>query len=117
VTAPLSAAAPGLLLGPASIDRYLDEQRDLPGGGALNMAYHWSQVGLPFRFLTRVGADDGEVVLAFLRRHGIDHLPGSITAPGVTASIDVVFRADRQPHGSLRRGGGPFHSLPWRRPP
>lgn len=87
-----------LLLGPASIDRYLDEGRELPGGGALNMAYHWAQLGLPFRFLTRVGADDGEVVLAFLRRHGIAHLPGSITAPGVSASIDVVFRADRQPY-------------------
>ena len=86
-----------LLLGPASIDRYLDEQRDLPGGGALNMAYHWSRLGLPFRFLTRVGTDDGEVVLEFLRRHGIAHLPGSITAPGVSASIDIVFRADRQP--------------------
>lgn len=91
-----------LLLGPASIDRYLDasgvERRDLPGGGALNMAYHWAHLGLPFRFLTRLGADDGEVVLAFLRRHGIAHLPGSITAPGVSASIDVVFLADRQPY-------------------
>jgi hypothetical protein len=90
-----------LLLGPASIDRYLaasgDEQRDLPGGGALNMAYHWSRLGPPFRFLTRIGADDGEVVLEFLRRHSIEHLPGSITAPGVSASIDIVFRADRQP--------------------
>ena len=86
-----------LLLGPASIDRYTHEGRDLPGGGALNMAYHWSRLGLPFRFLTRVGADDGEVVLEFLRRHRIEHLPGSITAPGVSASIDIVFRADRQP--------------------
>jgi len=87
-----------LLLGPASIDRYLDEHRDLPGGGALNMAYAWAQLGLPFRFLTRVGTDDGGVVTAFLRRHGIAHLPASITAPGVSASIDVVFRADRQPY-------------------
>ncbi len=86
------------LLGPASIDRYRDEGRDLPGGGALNMAYHWAQVALPFRFLTRVGADDGEVVLAFLRRHGIAHLPESISAPGASASIDVVIRADRQPY-------------------
>lgn len=86
-----------LLLGPASIDRYTHEGRDLPGGGALNMAYHWSRLGLPFRFLTRVGADDGAVVLEFLRRHRIEHLPGSITAPGVSASIDIVFRADRQP--------------------
>ncbi len=44
-----------LLFGPLSVDRYLDEQRDLPGGGALNMAYHWAQRGVPFRATPLVG--------------------------------------------------------------
>ena len=89
---------PHLLLGPASIDRWVEEGRDLPGGGALNMAYHWARLGVPFGFLTRVGADDGDTVLDFLRRHDIPYLPGSTVAPGRSAAIDVVIGEDRQPH-------------------
>ena len=89
---------PHLLLGPASIDRWVDEGRDLPGGGALNMAYHWAKAGVPFGLLTRVGADDGDTVLDFLRRHQIPHLAASTVAPGVSAAIDVVIGDDRQPH-------------------
>lgn len=92
---PVNAAA-RLLLGPASIDRYVDEGRDLPGGGALNMAYHWAHAGEPFTFLTRLG-DDDHVIQPFLRRHGITHLPASLVAHGATCSIDIVMRADRQP--------------------
>ncbi|MDO8390531.1 MAG: PfkB family carbohydrate kinase [Actinomycetota bacterium] len=90
-----------LLLGPVSIDRYVDatfgESLHLPGGGALNMAYHWATAGEPFTFLTRIGDDSPEVILRFLHHHGIVHLPNSIVAPGTTASIDIVMRADRQP--------------------
>lgn len=85
-----------LLFGPLSVDRYLDEQRILPGGGALNMAYHWAQRGVPFRLLSRIGDDHADVFLGFLERHGIQALP-SLVAPGVSASIDIVMRADRQP--------------------
>lgn len=85
-----------LLFGPLSVDRYLDEQRDLPGGGALNMAYHWARAGVPFRLLSRIGDDHAELFQAFLRRHGIEALPSLVT-PGVSASIDIVMRADRQP--------------------
>ncbi len=86
-----------LLLGPASIDRYLDEGLELPGGGALNMAYHWARAGEPFTFLTRIGGERPEVVLDFLRRHHITYLPASIVAHGANCSIDIVMRADRQP--------------------
>lgn len=89
---------PHLLLGPASIDRWVEEGRDLPGGGALNMAYHWTRLGVPFGFLTRVGADDGDTVLDFLQRHHIPYLPNSTVAPGRSAAIDVVIGDDRQPH-------------------
>ena len=85
-----------LLLGPLSVDCYLDEQRVLPGGGALNMAYHWAQQRVPFRLLSRVGDDHTELFQSFLERHGIQALP-SLVAPGVSASIDIVMRADRQP--------------------
>ncbi len=85
-----------LLFGPLSVDRYLDEQRDLPGGGALNMAYHWAQRGVPFRLLSRIGDDHAELFQTFLQRHGIAALP-SLVMPGTSASIDIVMRADRQP--------------------
>lgn len=85
-----------LLLGPLSVDRYVEEGRDLPGGGALNMAYAWAQLGLPFRLLSRVGDDRVHLFATFLRRHGIETLPSLVT-PGRSASIDIVMRTDRQP--------------------
>jgi sugar/nucleoside kinase (ribokinase family) len=94
-----------LLLGPASLDIHLEPRPDdrrveiavHPGGGALNMAYHWSVLGLPFTFLTRIGDDRPDVFLDFLHRHGIAHLDASIVTAGASASIDIVTQADRQP--------------------
>ena len=91
-----------VLVGPASLDRYVEEGRVLPGGGALNMAYHWAALGMPFTFLSRVGADGPEVFEPFLTRHGIRTLPSLVApvAPGPdaqSAAIDIVIRADRQP--------------------
>lgn len=85
-----------LLWGPTSLDRYIEQKVVLPGGGALNMAYHWIQLGLPFHFLTRIGDDMSNVFIDFLGRHGIAHSP-SLIAHGRSASIDITIRADRQP--------------------
>ena len=86
-----------LLWGPASVDRYIEQAVVLPGGGALNMAYHWSQLGLPFHFVTRIGDDHPQVFTDFLARHGIVNSP-SLIAHGQSASIDITIRADRQPY-------------------
>ena len=87
-----------LLLGPASLDRWLDEGRVLPGGGALNMAYHWSRLGQRFMLLTRIGDDHPELFLHFMRRHGIVHTPTIVGhGHGPSSSIDIVIQADRQP--------------------
>lgn len=93
------ASEPGdsLLLGPASLDIYLPDGPVLPGGGALNMAWHLRQLDVPCRLLTRIGDDQPALFEGFLRRHGIDHLPGSLVAPGVSAAIDIEIRPDRQP--------------------
>ena len=85
-----------VLLGPASLDRYVAQGVVLPGGGALNMAYHWGRLGVPFHFLTRIGDDDPEVFTTFLRRWHITHSP-SIVGVGTSASIDIVIGDDRQP--------------------
>ena len=87
-----------LLLGPASLDIYLGRDLVLPGGGALNMAWHLRSAEQRWGLLTRVGDDRPDVFQAFLARHAIPHLPGSLVGPGPSASIDIVIQPDLQPH-------------------
>jgi sugar/nucleoside kinase (ribokinase family) len=87
-----------VLLGTISLDRYVDFGFDLPGGGVLNMAWHWRQLGQPFELISRVGAADADVFEGFLRRHAIPHDPSALLSPLPSSSIDIRFQADRQPH-------------------
>jgi sugar/nucleoside kinase (ribokinase family) len=91
-------AADTLLLGTISLDHYLATGEVLPGGGVLNMAWHWRRLGRPFRLLTRVGADDGEPIEAFLDRHGVPAVVrDEVAAPGRSSSIDIEILPDQQP--------------------
>jgi sugar/nucleoside kinase (ribokinase family) len=95
----VSTAAETLLLGTISLDRYLASGDVLPGGGVLNMAWHWTGFGRPFRILTRVGTEDGEPIAAFLGRHAIKTVArDQLAAPGRSSSIDIEILPDRQPH-------------------
>lgn len=88
-----------LLLGTISLDRYLASGEVLPGGGVLNMAWHWRRLGRGFELLTRVGADDGGPIKAFLDRHGIKTVSRrELAAPGGSSTIDIEILPDRQPH-------------------
>ncbi len=91
------AARDTLLLGALSLDRYLPDGPVLPGGGALNIGWHWRSLDLPFTLITRIGDREADLFLDMLERHGIDHVPGSIVAAGPSASIDIEFLPDRQP--------------------
>ena len=84
------------LVGPASVDRYLDEAIDLPGGGALNMAYHWRSAGHPVTLLSRVAKDHSTPFDRFVSTHGITVTDGW-HATGDPCSIDVRIADDRQP--------------------
>ncbi|MGB0730329.1 MAG: PfkB family carbohydrate kinase [Ilumatobacteraceae bacterium] len=84
------------LVGPASIDRYLDEAIDLPGGGALNMAYHWRSAGHPVTLLSRVAKDHSSSFDRFVSTHGITVTDGW-HAIGDPCSIDIRIADDRQP--------------------
>ena len=87
-----------LLLGTISLDRYLASGDVLPGGGILNMAWHWRRLGRPFEVLTRVGADDGDPIVEFLDRHGIPTVSrAELAVAGRSSSIDIEIQADRQP--------------------
>jgi len=87
-----------ILFGTVSRDRYLESGRTLPGGGVLNMAYHWAVAGKAFLLQTRIGSSDQDLFVPFLERNGIPHLPTSLIAPGESSSIDIRIGADRQPH-------------------
>lgn len=94
-----------LLLGTISLDHYLASGDVLPGGGVLNMAWHWRRLGRPFRLLTRVG-DDGAAIERFLARNQIENVsPSELTAPGRSSAIDIEILADRQPHMDNFVGG------------
>jgi len=87
-----------LLLGTVSRDLYLQSGEELPGGGVLNVAWHWRQLDRPFFLLTRVGDQDARAALALLDRNTIPYLADSIVASGRSASIDILIEPDRQPH-------------------
>lgn len=86
-----------VLFGTVSRDRYLESGRTLPGGGVLNMAYHWAAAGKAFVLHTRIGSADRDLFERFLVRNQIPHLPASLVAPGESSSIDIRIGADRQP--------------------
>lgn len=84
------------VVGPLSIDRYLDTGDELPGGGALNMAYHWARRGLRCEIISRVASEGAERFETFLDHHGIDATP-TLVQPGIACTVDVRFGDDRQP--------------------
>jgi sugar/nucleoside kinase (ribokinase family) len=86
-----------LLLGALSLDRYVPDGPVLPGGGALNVAWHWRTLELPFRLITRIGDDDAALFLEMLDRHGIDYgSRDAIVRDGLSASIDIEILPDRE---------------------
>ena len=86
------------LVGALSRDVYVGRDLVLPGGGVLNMAWHWRRLGTPFRLLTRIGSDEPAVFRAFLDAHQIPYEVASIVADGPSAAIDIRIRPDLQPH-------------------
>ena len=86
-----------ILLGAASLDIYKDSSFILPGGGCLNMAYHWRQLDFPFLFLTRIGQDYSSHFLNFFLKHQIGYLPNSVVGNGRSTAIDITILSDNQP--------------------
>ncbi len=89
-------SSPALLIGPLTIDHYLDEGLRLPGGGVVNMAYHWATLGRAVVLVGRFGVADTDVFAGFAARHGIA-LSADAAVAGVSSSIDIEFRSDGQP--------------------
>jgi sugar/nucleoside kinase (ribokinase family) len=85
-----------LLLGALSLDRYQPDGLVLPGGGALNVAWHWRRLDLPFRLVSRIGDGEAAMFLEMLGRHGIEIVRDSIVVRGPSASIGIEFLPDRE---------------------
>ena len=86
-----------LLLGALSLDRYVPDGPVLPGGGALNVAWHWRSLGLPFRLISRIGDEEATLFLEMLDRHEIDYgSRDAIVRDGPSASIDIEILPDRE---------------------
>ena len=95
---PIGKAGSTLLMGTISLDHYLASCTVLPGGGILNMAWHWRRLGRPHRLLTRIGAEDGAPIESFLWRHEIEVVsPGDLASRGRSSTIDIEIQPDRQP--------------------
>jgi sugar/nucleoside kinase (ribokinase family) len=91
-------AGDSLLLGTISLDDYLATGDVLPGGGILNMTWHWRRLGREFQLLTRIG-EDGALIEAFLARNGVPvAAPEQLVAAGTSSTIDIEILPDRQPH-------------------
>ncbi len=86
-----------VLFSPLTLDRFVDEGIVLPGGGAINIAWHWARAGLPARVVSRIGDDASPLFLAFLDGNGMRFDAESLVAPGITASIDIAVGHDNQP--------------------
>ena len=102
---PATSAPVPVLLGTISLDKYVDLGFDLPGGGVLNMAWHWRQLGQPYELISRVGREDAGIFESFLARHAIPHDPYALLSPEPSSSIDIRFGTDRQPHMDNFVGG------------
>ncbi|MFK7802550.1 MAG: PfkB family carbohydrate kinase [Anaerolineae bacterium] len=85
------------LVGPSACDRFLAEDKVFPGGGALNMSYHWQQLDLTFTLLTRFGSDETSLFQTYFKQNEIRYLPKSAVKTGPSAGIDVMIQDDRQP--------------------
>lgn len=96
---PVGPASSTLLLGTISLDRYLATGEVVPGGGILNMAWHWQhRLQRPCKLLTRIGSEDGLPIERFLRRHGMESAsPQDLSVDGRSSSIDIEIQPDRQP--------------------
>jgi sugar/nucleoside kinase (ribokinase family) len=85
-------------MGTISLDHYLATGEVLPGGGVLNMAWHWRQLGRAFEVLTRVGVEDGARIERFLDRHAIRAVSrDELASAGRSSTIDIEIQPDRQP--------------------
>ena len=83
-----------IILGQSDLDIYLPENKVFPGGGALNMSYHWRQLEVPFTLISRIADDKPHYFLDFYERHGVPLMPASLIKHGKAGSSDIFIRRD-----------------------
>ena len=83
-----------LVFGQSDLDIYFPEKQTFPGGGALNVAFHWRHLGLPSTLLTRVATDRQHYFLDFYAQNQIQIVPDAILKPGRAGSSDIHIQTN-----------------------
>ncbi len=79
-----------VIVGEILLDCFPDYQRI--GGAPFNVAFHLQHLGLPLRFLSRIGDDDaGKTILAFLNRHRFPAADIQVDADKPTGTVEVTL--------------------------
>lgn len=79
-----------IVIGEILIDRFPDYERI--GGAPFNFAFHLKKLGLPVRFLSRVGNDPrGRQILDMLERNGFDADDVQIDGDHPTGTVNVTL--------------------------
>ncbi len=75
------------------------------GGAPFNFAFHLKKLGMPVRFVSRIGRDEaGGEILSFLETHGFDPRDLQIDDRRPTGSVRVSLDALGKPDFNIRQG-------------
>ena len=89
-----------IVLGEILIDVFPDDRRI--GGAPFNFAFHLKQMGVPVRFITRVGDDaDGRQILARLRSAGFETTDVQIDPHHPSGTVRVELDGDGVPRFTI----------------
>ena len=89
-----------IVLGEILIDVFPDDRRI--GGAPFNFAFHLKQMGVPVRFITRVGDDaDGRQILARLRSAGFETADVQIDPHHPSGTVRVALDDDGVPRFTI----------------
>jgi fructokinase len=74
------------------------------GGAPFNFAFHLKKLGMPVRFISRIGEDEpGREILNFLGQHGFEHDDIQIDSSYETGSVTVELDPKGVPKFDIRR--------------
>lgn len=90
-----------IVIGEILIDRFGETWR--VGGAPFNFAFHLKKMGLPVRFVSRVGADPyGSLILKLLERHGFPAVDLQIDNHHPTGTVEVELDHAGVPRYDIR---------------
>ena len=94
---------PVLVIGEVLFDQFTDHRR--LGGAPFNLAFHLHQMGIPVKFISRVGDDNaGREILEFADQHGFPTEGIQIDPDHPTGEVRVTLDASGIPEFEILPG-------------